>query len=302
MFSPSSSATDICSVFQLLAVLDWAMLCFELQTSAGPMPPSRLGVALKLAYWAVFVWSLAMASIKTGVALTLLRIRRTKGWNAFLYSIIVVQVLFAIQNVTFVLLQCRPVEANWTFVPGAKCFPVSAVRVASTTSASVNIVTDILLSAAPIRFLVTLRKSKAEKALLIILMSLGLVASAASIVKTLFVREWGKPTKDSWALTVSIGAWTILEQLLAALAASAVCFKGVLRRSLARFGINIDSQPTLYLARIPSEHDGAEPIMYHPRSPISDHSVEKNSSDIITMGIIPCRVPEEPPEIYILKP
>jgi len=92
-----------------------------------------------------------------------------------------------------------------------------------------------------------------------ILMSLGLLASAASIRKSVIVQKWGADVNEMWNEGEAIGTLTTIEQLLASFAASAICLKAALRRLLARFGISIDSHHTPFSSfGIISRSTGAE--------------------------------------------
>ena len=244
----------------MLVIADWGILFSTVTLQAGPRSQYSAIAAIKLGFYAIPIWATAMSLIKSGIAITLLRIRSTRLWNFLLYSIIVIQVGFGIHNVAFALLQCQPMEAAWNpNIPGATCFRPSTIRTQSTVSSAVNITTDILLSAAPITFLINLRKSLAEKALLISVMSLGLFASGASIIKSMHVQDFGRFSQDPWSIMLSIFAWTTIELLIAAIAASAVCLRSVLRRALARFGVTLDSAPKLDLAKIEIELSSPSP-------------------------------------------
>ncbi|KAH7390634.1 hypothetical protein BKA66DRAFT_459426 [Pyrenochaeta sp. MPI-SDFR-AT-0127] len=226
----------------ILALVDWALLLSVMFPTARLITQAKANQGIRLAFIAIPIWSLAMACIKTAVALTFLRIQSTRPWNIFLYSIIGIQAAYGIGNTLFILLQCRPIQAAWdTTLPRSYCLSDSAIRVASNLGASVNISTDILLSLAPLAFLHKLNRPLREKVVICFLMGMGVFASIASIMKTVVVREWGQPGADPWATAISICTWTILEQFLATFAACAPSLKVPIQRLLEALGISLTS-------------------------------------------------------------
>lgn len=203
----------------------------------------------KYSFLAIPIWGLAMTFIKISIAMTLLRIQPTVlVWRMLCGLIMFVLAAYGIGNTIFIMLQCRPLEAAWNpsilqFVPGS-CLPLSAIMTASNTGAGVNISTDILLSLAPIMFLWKLKRPLREKLVVGGLMGLGLFASASSIIKTLVVAQFTNPNVDGFALGVSTATWTMLEQLLAMIAASAPFLKPLLQSALLSMGFSLNSTGT----------------------------------------------------------
>lgn len=197
---------------------------------------------IKYAFMAIPTWGIAMMFIKISVAIMLLKLQIDLWWRIFCWLMIVIQIAWCIGNTLFVLLQCRPIEAQWNpavLAEGGSCLSVHTTRVASNAAAGVNICTDILLSLAPATFLWRLRRPFREKVLIGVLMGLGIFASVTSIIKSTLVAKWATPESDIWASAISIATYTMLEQLLAITAASAPYLKPYLQRTLHRFGISL---------------------------------------------------------------
>ena len=261
-----------------------------MMTTAGPVPFARATHAVKMAYLSIPIWACSMAILKSGIALSMLRIRSSTAWNWFLYFMIAIQIAFAIANTFFPLLQCRPLEAAWnTVIQGGQCMAPTKLRIVTTVAGYVNVATDLILSVAPVRFLIILQKPAIEKILLMLLMSLGLLASAASIRKAIIVQAWGDDLSDMWNQGVAIATLTVSESLLTAFASAAICLRTVLRRTLAHFGIVLEPDSFVGTIRvIPHGEDSATnsqsrswglSMLRIGKHPLSRVDASKTSSD-----------------------
>ena len=239
---------------QAFTIADWAMLMVPITSYLRTRQTNNLIswdefiYGLKPSYLAIAIWGLSMTSIKISVALTLLRFLRSTPWRVFLYIMIGLQAAMAISNTLWILLQCRPLAEAWNplSLPGV-CAPTSAATLASNVTAGFNISTDIILSLVPLAFIIKLQRPLPEKILLALLMAVGMMASVASIRKTIIVTNYfGKPGTDTFAVSVSIVLWTAAEQFIAVIAACLPSFKMLLQKMLATVGITLGTQPTGY--------------------------------------------------------
>ncbi|KAK8139378.1 hypothetical protein PG984_002758 [Apiospora sp. TS-2023a] len=204
----------------------------------------------KYGFLAIPVWGLSMAFIKSSIGLTLLQIKSDLWFRIFVWFNIALMSLYGVGNAFFILLQCRPLPAAWGDFehagPDPQCAPPMAITVASTLGAVASILTDVLLSLAPLSFLWSLKRPKRERVVLGLLMSLGLFAGACSLLKNLEVQSISNAATlpleklvvtDFGAKTVYICIWTALEQLLGIVAACTPFCKPVFERYL---GIVVD--------------------------------------------------------------
>jgi hypothetical protein len=138
-----------------------------------------------------YAWSLAFAKIS--IAFMLLRIQRDRrAWVAFLSCMILFSVLIAITMNCFQLSMCKPLSAIWDHsIVDAKCMDPAVAQISIYVTAAMTILTDVILSLAPIAFIVNIQRPLREKLALGFVMSLGVVASAASIAKTKLVGTYG---------------------------------------------------------------------------------------------------------------
>ena len=241
-FNTSDRRNQLTKGKQILTIVDWGLQLPQMITHVGIISDETAVQVIKKSYLAIPVCVFAMASTKISVAITLLRIRQARYWNIFLYTIIGVQVVYALFNTLFILLQCRPLSSAWhPHLTAKDCPSLRIMSIVAVTSSSINVATDILLSAAPLHFLPNLQIPRQQKLLLGVLMALGLCASAASIRKTLIVKDWDNaPILELWNMGIDIALWVMIEQYLACIATAAVCARAVLRRVGGHFGWGVD--------------------------------------------------------------
>jgi hypothetical protein len=235
----------------MLTITDYALLHFGLFFTPGTITLPTLINSIKLGYLAIPVWGASMTCIKLSVALTLLRIPVGRTWNVFLYAITALQIAYFIGNTIWLFLACQPLAAMWDFslLPTATCTGPGSARIASNVGSAMNIATDVAMSLAPIAILWTLYRPLRERVLVCGLMALGLLGSAACIVKAVIMRSWGDPTVDTGALAVSVATWTMAEQILALMAACGPSLKGPLEKMLEKFGVFLRHHSVLSFVR-----------------------------------------------------
>jgi len=185
-----------------------------------------------------------MGFIKTSVCITLLRIKSEYWWRAFIFTLMVVVLAYGVGNAVFILLECRPIQAQWDAAhnPGAQCIPGTAITTASNVGSGVSISTDVLLSLAPISFLWNLNRPLRERIVVSCLMSLGLFAAACSLLKLLIVQNYTKPGVDKAYYGMGLSFWTVMEQLVGIIAGCSPFLKPLLQRCLARMGVSLTKQ------------------------------------------------------------
>ncbi|KAH7345827.1 hypothetical protein BKA66DRAFT_579304 [Pyrenochaeta sp. MPI-SDFR-AT-0127] len=136
-----------------------------------------------------FAWALACAKIS--IACMLFRLQTGIHWRRFLSVMIVVPFLTAITVNVFQLSLCKPLSAIWDHtIKNPKCI-VAAAHIAIIVTATVTILTDVILSFLPLTFIIHIHRPLREKIALACLMGLGLVASGASAYKTFLAKNYG---------------------------------------------------------------------------------------------------------------
>lgn len=201
----------------------------------------------KGSFLSIPIWGIGMGFIKLSVGLTLLRIQTNFWFKVYVWFNIVVACGYGFGNLWFVLFSCTPLSAAWgdfAHPEAATCLPPSAVKIASTTGAVASVLTDVLISLAPIKFLYSLKRPMRERIVLGCLMAVGLLAGVSSIIKNTIIADFGKPGLDAWAMNVSISTWTSLEMLLGCIAACIPFCRPVLEGCFGAVGINMTKKAT----------------------------------------------------------
>ncbi|KAK4450385.1 hypothetical protein QBC34DRAFT_461966 [Podospora aff. communis PSN243] len=225
-------------------IAEIALLQREMFLSPRSISFATFTSALQHAYLAIFFWNLGMLLIKASIALTLLRIPLDHwGWRPFLYGIVAVQMVWFVGDTVYIFgLKCRPLRAAWDLrvwaEAGSECTSTKTDVLVSSIGSAINVVTSLLLSVAPMAVLAKLRRPRRERLLVCVLTGIGLFASGASIVKAVKVGRWDtNEVEDTWALAMQIATWTVVELLVAVLAACSPSLKGPIEGLLGRCGI-----------------------------------------------------------------
>ena len=100
---------------------------------------------------------------------------------------------------------------------------------------AVYIIMDLTLSLMPIRLIQTLHRSTTEKALVGVLMSLGLLATAVACVKMTTFNDFGKG--DVMQATIKPSMLARLEEIVGIIACSLACLKSPVETVLKKLGI-----------------------------------------------------------------
>ena len=210
--------------------------------------------AVKLAYFAIPVWAIAMTLIKTSIILTLLRLPLKRSYKGMLYALLVIQLTFGTANTIYNFAKCQPFHASWDVtVKDRRCPSGETDLVVSNLMSALNIVTDLLLSVTPMFMFWNLHRPLRERILICSLTSIGLFATFASIMKVVVIAEW-TTARDPWATAISIGTWTITEQFVSILAACSPSLKKPIENLLNNFGIPlVEHDPNISFMHIPPD-------------------------------------------------
>lgn len=180
-------------------------------------------------------WSVAL--IKTSIALMLMRLQRTSSWARFLYIVIGVQIATAAFVTIMQTTRCIPLEGLWKpAITDKRCWGEAPFKVGMTVASVLVIVTDVIFTLIPLSFLHNVRRSLRDRVIIGFLMSLGLLASAAAIVKALMVGRFDE-TDDASGHGLSIALWASIEAQVGIMAACIPCLRGAFLSLLSRAGL-----------------------------------------------------------------
>ncbi|KAH7132734.1 hypothetical protein EDB81DRAFT_659704 [Dactylonectria macrodidyma] len=203
-----------------LATSTWIIMLLSVQSGLGRhnyyLSAEQSREATKLFFIQQPLWNWAMSMAKISIALLLLRIDRdSRPWRIFLYLMIAVLLLISFTITGFQFSVCRPLAAFWDkAITGATCIPNEVLQVSIYVLSSLTIVTDFILAFMPLKFILKLVSLRLrEKAVLGVVMALGLVASIASLIKTVQAKSYGVNGDTLWQ-GMGIAIWSVVELYL----------------------------------------------------------------------------------------
>ena len=229
---------------QILAIAQYLILSVAVVNGLGRQARfvsfERRTTSLRLLFVSQLFWYWSITLVKISVALLLLRLKHTKRWRIFLYFVMVLALLAGLVQTAFQFLQCRPFSVYWDpsiFRTGkVSCFRRSVINGNIVAFSSVQIALDVVLSFVPILFIRKLNRPRREKVFLCILMSLGIFASCAAIIRTMTLQNY-YTVGDSFRYNVTISLWAVVEQQIALIAATIPTLKAFMEKTLVRIGL-----------------------------------------------------------------
>ncbi|KFY55110.1 hypothetical protein V496_07110 [Pseudogymnoascus sp. VKM F-4515 (FW-2607)] len=235
----STGLDDILMV--IAAVLSWAFIAmtvlavnhglgahYEVVLQRGP---ENFLTYLKIVYFSSIFYNATLCFIKLSVLALYMRL----GDEILRRMSIGMMGVIACQGIAFVLtciFQCSPVRGAWepTMTPAPVCVNINAFYL---SNAALNIVTDLITYALPVRMILNLQTPLKQKIAVGVMFSLGFFACISSIVRMTFVPSMLVSTDPTWAIGPPM-YWSVIETNIGILAASIPSFKPIARRYLPR--------------------------------------------------------------------
>ncbi|CAK7218490.1 hypothetical protein SEUCBS140593_003564 [Sporothrix eucalyptigena] len=226
------ASTDLFSVFAANGIF---------VTGASTVSLPRVLARSPLSVVSEVMSAISVPLIKISVTLMLMRLLTSRPWRYFFHAMIAVQVVVAIYVSIMQLTRCIPLSALWGAATG-KCWSAAAFRIGLTIASVITIGTDVVLSLAPLAFLLQIRQSRKERTMIGILMGLGLLASGASIAKMAILQTFNSSGADFGQIDgLRIALCANLEEQLGLIAACLPCLKAPFQRFLKRMGVSSPS-------------------------------------------------------------
>ncbi len=230
---------------QIFGLIDMVVMIVALSPMLGTRPEylpfSSVNQVAPLSLVAEITSTWSVALLKTSIAVMLLRFQRTQGWARFLYLMIGVQVVTAAFVTIMQSTRCIPIQGLWDpTITDKRCWSEEAFMISLTVASVLVIVTDVVYAAIPLTFLRHIRRSMHDRLIIGFLMSLGLFASAASVVKTVMVQRFNE-SDDHPGHGMSIALWASIEAQVGIIAACIPCLRAPFLRLLGRLGISTES-------------------------------------------------------------
>ncbi|KAF2793659.1 hypothetical protein K505DRAFT_188288, partial [Melanomma pulvis-pyrius CBS 109.77] len=228
----------------ILAIVQYALLAASVVYGLGRrslfVPLPRRIISLELLFINQVFWYWSITLVKLSVACLLLRVKHTRRWKVFLYTIITIILAAAIVQTCFQFLQCRPFKVYWdprVFRQGpVKCFDRRVINGNIVTFSGVQVALDLIFSFIPITFIRKLNRPRREKVFMCVLMALGIFASFAAIVRTMFLQGF-YTSQDIFRTNVPIALWAVVELQIALIAATIPTLKNFMEQVLVKVGL-----------------------------------------------------------------
>ncbi|KAI9172302.1 hypothetical protein HJFPF1_01801 [Paramyrothecium foliicola] len=149
-------------------------------------PADRIEFA-KLGYvQSIAVHILALGLLKISLALSLLRLSRTRWYTWALWSLIAFVVAYTIMACCTFFFHCTPFRGNWDSSITRKCYPITLFVTFALVNTGFNIFTDVVCATLPIPIIWTLKMKLRTRIYLVVILSLGYFAVAMGGVKAYF--------------------------------------------------------------------------------------------------------------------
>ncbi|KAH7150538.1 hypothetical protein B0J13DRAFT_290189 [Dactylonectria estremocensis] len=203
-----------------------SVICYGTFTGLGSpdskIPGGTTGVIYMEGIKSIFLWQIFFLSgfvfIKCSICLTLLRIAFINWHKITLWILIAITIISTIVVDIYILIQCRPISRTWGESEGT-CLPSTITVVITFVISGFNLVTDMTTAVLPFLMLKGLQMSQKRKTAITVVLSLGVLASIATIARLPF----GKAYFATENYLVGIGhiiLWTVVECDLALIAGS----------------------------------------------------------------------------------
>ncbi|KAF2710766.1 hypothetical protein K504DRAFT_335315, partial [Pleomassaria siparia CBS 279.74] len=171
---------------------------------------------------------LGIGFVKLSVAFFLLRIIHRANYRRFLYVMIALLTPLTFAWAGTFIFQCIPVSAAWDpNVSQSRCMSHVVYRNVGLAHSAINAMTDLVIAILLIPMVWTLRISLRTRVSLMVVLSLGFLASAAAVIRMpLIYNLWDSTdpfTHDAWLIV-----WSVTEMTLGTTAACLPCLEPLL--------------------------------------------------------------------------
>ncbi|KAH4107913.1 hypothetical protein HBI80_129120 [Parastagonospora nodorum] len=199
------------------------------------VPMENAFYILKYLFFSIIAYHVALTLTKFSILLQYRRIFTLKGSRKPIYIVMGICAATGTTAVLTAVFTCVPVNAYWNMglKPFAKCVNQDAMYHAN---AALNITTDLLVAALPVRQLWRLQIAMRQKIALLIILTLGWFVVIISIIRLYFLILVAKhPTDQTW-YSGPAAYWSALEVNLAIVCASTPALKPIVVKIMPIFG------------------------------------------------------------------
>ncbi|TGJ85454.1 hypothetical protein E0Z10_g3332 [Xylaria hypoxylon] len=200
------------------------------------LEPEDAKLALKFWFLCYLWYSLTMIASKLSIAIFLLRLTISKTHHYIIYTISLFTIASGAVFFFVALFQCAPIPFFWDKdIVGGKCIDVGIIAALTYLYSSFSVVCDFTFAILPLFLIYDLQIDMRTKIALIPILSIGLVASIAVVVRFRYIETFKDPD-FLWA-TIDIAIWSACEQGLSITAASLATLRPLFRNMGKQFGM-----------------------------------------------------------------
>ncbi|KAH8802675.1 hypothetical protein F5884DRAFT_836613 [Xylogone sp. PMI_703] len=184
---------------------------------------------LKYQTFTVLAYEVCMTLVKLSVAIFLRRIAVSRHFIWLIKGSMIILTIWSTTLFLFTIFECSPVQAQWdiTIVDG-KCVSAHTIEQASYAQSALGICTDWFYAILPVLMLWNVKLNLHTKATVGIILSMGVFASVATIVRFRYIITVTALDDLLYATTITM-VWTFIEPGVAIIAASLVTIRPLLR-------------------------------------------------------------------------
>ncbi|KAK7989527.1 hypothetical protein PG990_006393 [Apiospora arundinis] len=251
------------------------------------VPVESLPTALKMRWLGEWIYVVTSIFVKATVSILLLRICSKPWHRVVIYTTLAVVIVWNTVYAALAAFQCLPVQHFWERISDPKsngqCLSEDIITGTTYAAAAINAVADWILGLLPIALVWDLELNRRTKASVAGILALGIIASAATIVRIPYVWQLTHDN-DFLYVFVDFTIWSTVE-LAMGLAASSIAtlrplFKKVLggsssggsRRKSMGLGLGRNKQSGSTPNRFSNRFSGIKGLVIHRRDEISMES------------------------------
>ncbi|KAG9700493.1 hypothetical protein KCU95_g2024, partial [Aureobasidium melanogenum] len=160
-------------------------------------------------YLSVFdiFYGIVLGPLRCSLCLTLLRFASGKRMRQAIHTMVAINIIAAIGCFASVMTICRPYSANWRYFydfPGypkkGSCFDGATLKILVYIFTTINSILDLISFVIPAIILWDSRMDRQKKIMAWLLLSLGLLATIAAVIRVPFTAYWTHKKDRVWGL------------------------------------------------------------------------------------------------------
>ncbi|KAI1371303.1 hypothetical protein F4677DRAFT_464403 [Hypoxylon crocopeplum] len=229
-----STGTDdyVMLAAMIISLSGMGVIIVEVHYGAGRhvayLDPEVNKFGLKLNFISQPLYLVSISMVKMSIGLFLIRINSSIYYKRIVLGVILFLIAYTLACFATLMLQCSNLAILWDSSIQATCWSQSTLQGLSYANSTVNVTTDLFFALLPIPMLWNVKIKTRIKISLFCVLGLGIFASAASIVKTVYLTNYGKTGDVLWD-SANLTIWNVVEANTGITAACLPCIKPMLK-------------------------------------------------------------------------